>query len=242
MEVGLNGGLAKHFSKHDKNLVKRLLKECDPNDILASFRGASFGQSTKKEELILGTIHKSFLKESERKDATLTDMVRLIANVLSERSVDLSTAPTGDLTNAPSGDLTSTAPSGDLNKSPSEPVQKHDQAEMELPLKTEIEEPVATKDYEIVTLSPEQIEGCHITRLVTADGEDIGAYHGGNWQAQTAYNQQVALPVQQSIQTPAGSLDIQVSVNTIKWINRILLIRLIKLILAHKIDYVGATN
>ena len=170
MEGRLNGGLAKTFSKHDKNLVERLLKECDPDDILASFRTANLRQSTEKEELILSTIHKSFYAKSERKDATLADIVHLVVEALSKRSeaVDLTTAS-------------------------SEPVQRLEPADQ-----AEIERPFASMDYEIVTLSPEQIEGINISRLVTAEGDDIGPYYDGHGQAQRADCRQVALPVQVS--------------------------------------------
>ena len=120
---------SQNLSENDRTLLERLIKQCDPNDVLMS-SFTNLAQISDGEKSILSTIHKLFKAEAEDvKDVTLHQLKRLVAKIISGRAME-SNLPT------------------------SQPILKAETCE---------EGEVENLNYEIVNLTPEQIEGYDLT-------------------------------------------------------------------------------
>ena len=132
----------KNLTEHDRTLLERLIKQCDPSDILLS-SFTNLAQISDGESSILSAIHRNFNAESETmKDFTLHQLKRLVARTISSRAVE------GNHPIVPS------------DSSVSQPIQRTEEA---------YEEGVDSVNFEIVNLTSEQIEAYDLTHEVTAE-------------------------------------------------------------------------
>ena len=139
---GTNEQLPQNLSEHDKTLLERLIKECDPNDVLMS-SFANLAQISEGEKSILSAIHRRCNAESENmKGVTLHQLKRLVVKTISGRAVE------------------SNLPNVLSDSRGSQPILKAEACE---------ERGVDGVNYEIVNLTSEQIEAYDLTHEVTAE-------------------------------------------------------------------------